>query len=122
MRPLFLLFFPLLITCDPTEDYDIDYYEDEEGVQEEEDVIYLLPVTHNECPSAAYNCVLQHNCTTFIEEKEKLAALSSETEEYKTLIASLKSQVCNKENEGVCCVSFGDRYLTVRWQFHSLIF
>ena len=111
MTFIFLLFFPLLITCNPQEDY--DYYEDEEGVQEEEEeVIFLLPVTHNDCPSAAHSCVLQHNCTTFTEEKEKLAALSSETEEYKTLFGSLQRQICNKEEQGVCCVFLGERSLT----------
>ena len=100
---LFLLFFPLLITSEPADDY--DYYE----YEEEEEVIYVLPVTHNECPSAAYECVLQQNCTSFIEEKEKLAALSSGTEEYKTLFASLQSEICNKEEKGVCCVFLGER-------------
>ena len=112
MMSLFLLVLPLLITCKPpAEDFDYyDYeYEDEEGVEEEDDVIYVLPVTHNECPSAAYECVLQQNCTSFIEEKEKLAALTSGTEEYKTLFASLQSEICNKEEKGVCCVFLGER-------------
>ena len=100
---LFLLFFPLLITSEPPDDY--DYYE----YEEEEEFIYVLRVTHKECPSTAYECVVQQNCTSFLEEKEKLAALSSGTEEYKTLFESLESQVCNKEDKGVCCVFLGER-------------
>ena len=109
MTSLFLLLLPLLITCKPHEDYEYEY-EDEGG--DEEEVIYVLPVTHNECPSAAHECVLQHNCTTFIEEKGELSGLISGTEEYNTLFASLEKQVCNREGKGVCCVFFGERSQT----------
>ena len=113
---LLLLFLPLLTTGKPQssshEDYDYDYdYEDEELFNEEEDVVYVLPVTHNECPSGAYECVLQNNCTTFLEEKDELTGLTSGTEEYNQLFANLEKQICNKENKGVCCIDIGERYM-----------
>ena len=112
---LLLLFLPLLTTGKPQsssdEDYDYDYEDEELFNDEEEDVVYVLPVTHNECPSGAYECVLQNNCTTFLEEKDELTALTSGTEEYNQLFANLEKQVCNKENKGVCCIDIGERYM-----------
>ena len=112
---LLLLFLPLLTTGKPQssshEDYDYDYEDEELFNDEEEDVVYVLPVTHNECPSGAYECVLQNNCTTFLEEKDELTGLTSGTEEYNQLFANLEKQVCNKENKGVCCIDIGERYM-----------
>ena len=114
---LLLLCLPLLTTGKPQsssqEDlyYDYDYEGEESFNNEEEDVVYVLPVTHNECPSGAYECVLQNNCTTFLEEKDELTGLTSGTEEYNQLFANLEKQVCNKENKGVCCIDLGERYM-----------
>ena len=57
---------------------------------------------------------------TVIEEKAELAALSSGTEEYNTLFASLEGQVCNKEGKGVCCVFLGERSQTFSLSYFEL--
>ena len=56
----------------------------------------------NRC-EAGQDCVPADSCERFRAEKEKLNRLSQGSDQWKTLLEKLKSQVCNKEEKKICC-------------------
>ena len=49
-------------------------------------------------------CRALDDCEHFVNEREKLKSLHSNSNEYKTIIENIKNQICNKSLRKVCCV------------------
>ena len=49
-------------------------------------------------------CRAISDCEHFVNEREKLKSLHSDSNEYKSIIENIKNQICNKSLRKVCCV------------------
>jgi len=64
----------------------------------------LAVLAADDCDKETEECVPQSSCKEFMESKEAWRNMAKGTEVYKEALQELKSSVCEKETQRVCCI------------------